>query len=221
MKYKVPFYSNTPDNTHCHQASIKSVLKYFVFNRNFSFSQLDKLSDKKEGLWTWGQRSNINMIKMGFDVVDIDDWNIDEFVKTGRKYLIKKYGKEVADIQEKNSDLESARKNYKEFGTYKVHENRVAEVSDIKNLLKEGYLVCCNINSKALNNIKGYSGHYVVIFGYDKINLLLHDPGLPPQPNRKVTYEQFTKAWAYPDKGAQNLTAFRLNKNGFKELKYD
>ena len=215
VKYKVPFYSNTSDNTHCYQASIKSVLKYFFPEKTFSFEELDKLSEKKEGLWTWGQRATINMIKMGFDVVDIDLWDIDEFVKTGRSYLLKKFGKEVAEIQAKNSDLEAARKNYKEFGDYNVHKNRIAEIEDIKALLKKGYLVCCNVNSRALNNVKGYSGHFVVILGYDENNLFLHDPGLPPQKDRKVSLPQFIKAWAYPDKGLQNLTAFRLSSSKF------
>lgn len=41
----VPFYSNTPDDTHCFQAVLKMVLKYFQPEKYYSFEQLDKLSD--------------------------------------------------------------------------------------------------------------------------------------------------------------------------------
>jgi len=40
----------------------------------------------------------------------------------------------------------------------------------------------------------------------------LHDPGLPPRPNRKVERDLFNQAWAYPESNSKNLTAFRYSK---------
>lgn len=41
---KVPFYPNTPDQTHCVQAGIKIVLKSFLPDRDFSMEELEKLT---------------------------------------------------------------------------------------------------------------------------------------------------------------------------------
>lgn len=210
VHYDVPFYSNTPDNTHCFQAAIKSVLKYFLPEREFSFEELDQLSNKKEDLWTWSQRAKINMIKMGFVVRDIENWDIDEFVDSGEKYLVKRYGKAVAKEQALHSDLNEARIDYKEYGKYKILEDRIPKIDDIKNLLDDGFLVCCNVNSRVLNKKEGYSGHFVVIIGYGEKYFFMLDPGLPPRENRKVSFNKFKIAWSYPDESAQNITAFKF-----------
>lgn len=212
VRYKVPFYSNTSDNTHCFQASIKSVLKYFSPEKEFTFAELDKISGKEPDLWTWPQSAKINLIKMGFEIKEIENWDIDEFINTGEKYLIKRYGKEVAGEQVSHSNIKLARSDYKKYKTYKVLEKRIPKIVDIEKFLDARYLVCCNLNSKALNNLKGYSGHFVVIIGYERGYIYMHDPGLPPHENRKVSFNQFLKAWAYPDEASQNITAFKLTR---------
>jgi hypothetical protein len=189
---------------------MKSVLKFFIPSKDYSFEQLDKLSGKKNNLWTWSQRAKINMHKMGFEIVEIENWDIEEFVRTGKKYLEKRYGKEVADIQEEHSDLEQAITDYDDYGRLNILQNKIPTLNDIQDLLEKGYLVCCNVNSKMLNSKPGYSGHFVTLIGFDDKYLYLHDPGLPPQENRKVSFKDFTKAWAFPDENAQNLTAFKL-----------
>ncbi|GEM_PF-2926814 len=44
----------------------------------------------------------MNLHKIGFNIVDIDDSNIEEFIKDDEKYLIKKYGEEVGSVQKSN-----------------------------------------------------------------------------------------------------------------------
>ena len=76
--------------------------------------------------------------------------------------------------------------------------------------MDKGYLVICNINRQTLNNKTGYVGHFVVIKGYNDKGFMFHDPGLPLQENRFASFGNFEKAWAYPNKKAQNLMAFKL-----------
>ena len=63
---KVPFFGN-PDDTHCFQAVIRMLLKYQFSELEYSWSELDRLTGKKEdsglGLctrcyssMTWGLR---------------------------------------------------------------------------------------------------------------------------------------------------------------------
>ena len=42
----VPFFPNTADNTHCLQAVLKMILKYFEPQKDYSFEELNILSDK-------------------------------------------------------------------------------------------------------------------------------------------------------------------------------
>ena len=206
---KVPFFANTPDDTHCYQAAIRSVLKYFLPNKDYSWKKLDKLTGKKEGKWTWPLKAMIELKRMGFDVVNMEDFDYERLANDEGKYLLYKYGKEVGQAQINNSDIKQERKFAKKFVEFFGNPKKLPKIDDIKSLVNKGYLVCANVNSRALNNKKGYVGHFVIIFGYDKEGLLLHDPGLPPLKNRKVSLKRFMKAWAYPDSGLQNLQAFK------------
>ena len=208
IKQRVPFFSNSEDNTHCYQAAINSVLKYFQPNKEYSFKELDEMSAKKEGLWTWQTQMILNLLKVGFDVVDIDDFDISKFVESGEEYLKEKYGNEVAVQQVKNSDIEQEQELYAEYLVLNKHIQRIPNIKDIKLLLEKGYIIICNINSRVLNNKEGYAGHFIVVFKADDKEIYYHDPGLPPFPNRKETFEKFNSAWAYPNEEAKNLTAF-------------
>lgn len=186
------------------------VLKYFKPREEFSWQELEKLTAKVEDLWTWPTQGLINLHNMGFEIVDLDDFSIEEFIRDGGNYLIKKYGKEVGKAQIAHSDIGQEQQIYKEYLKLNLHDQKIPSIEDLKNLINEGYLIICNVNSKALNNKSGYVGHFVVVFGYDKKSFQLHDSGLPPLQARLVPYQNFNKAWEYPDEASKNLQAFRL-----------
>jgi len=216
VKLKVPFYSNTPDDTHCFQAVIRMVLKYFLPDQEYSWKQLEKMTAKKKGLWTWPMQGLMNLKKIGFDVVNMEDFDYGRLSKEGNSYLIEKFGKEVGKSQIKHSDIPQERKIAKEFVKVFGSETKLPTITDIKKLLRKGYLVVCNVNFKALDGKSGYSGHSVLLFGFDRENLYLHDPGLPPRKNRKVPIKRFIKAWAYPSTREKNLHAFKIYRNSKK-----
>lgn len=216
MKLKVPFYSNTPDDTHCFQAVIRMVLKYFLPDQKYSWKQLEKMTAKKKGLWTWSMQGLMNLKKIGFDVVNMEDFDYKRFSKEGGKYLIERLGKEVGKAQIKHSDISQEMRIAKKFIKVFGEKTVLPTISDIKKFLKKGYLVGCNVNSKVLDGKKGYVGHFVLVFGFDEKNLYLHDPGLPPRKNRKVPIKRFIKAWAYPSTREKNLRAFKISHNSKK-----
>ena len=211
LRLDVPFYSNTPADLHCFQASLRSILKYFSPQKEFSWSKLDRLTGMRKDYWTWPGQALISLHKMGFAIIDIDDFDIQKFVRRGGSYLIEKYGKEVGEEQIKHGDLEKERRIYNKYLKLNLHRKRIPHLSDIKRLSRQGYLVVCLVNSASLNGQKGYIGHFVVITGYDDKNIHFHDPGLPPRENRRVTYKKFLNAWAYPSEASQNLTAFKYS----------
>lgn len=210
LDYKVPFYSNTPDNTHCFQAALRMILKYFWKDKDFTWKELERITAKPQGLWTWPLAGMVWLHKNGFKVRDIEIFDYSRFIKEGEKYLFEFYGKEAAQEQIKNSDIDQEKKYAKKLLKSGIVEFKLPTIDNLKDLLKDGYLAICLVNSKKLNNKKGYTGHFVVIKGYQGNKFILHDPGLPPQKNRKIDEKVFEKAWAYPDDNARNLTAIKF-----------
>ncbi len=210
IDYKVPFYSNTPDNTHCFQAALRMVLKYFLPQEEFSWEELENISGKKEGLWTWPTAAMMWMKNRGFDVQDIEMFDYDEFIKDGEKYLRKLYGEEAGNEQIAHSDLSQEIEYAKQFLQLDAVTKEIPTVETLRELLKKKYLLTCLINSQTLDHKKGYVGHFVIVKGFSESDFILHDPGLPPMENRKVSAKEFEKAWAFPNEQAKNVMAFRL-----------
>lgn len=211
MKFKVPFYSNTPDDTHCFQATLLMVLKYFMPNEEYSWEELDQATAKKEGLWTWPLAGMLELQRMGFDVVHIEMFDYMLFAKQGDDYLHEFYGKEIAQAQIKHSDIQQEQRFAKEFIRKINFEKRIPDIGDIEKLMKRGFLIICNVNTCKLNQRDGYAGHFVVVTDYSDNELTLHDPGLPSIEDRIVSRDIFEQAWQYPDETAKNVTAFKYS----------
>jgi len=206
---KVPFFSNTPDNTHCFQACVKMVLKYFYPKEDYSVEELDKISHKIEGKWTWPNATMVWLQAKGMEVVDVEQFDNPRFVAEGESYLIAEYGEEVARVQIENSDIEKERIIAKELLDKVKVKMTEPKLEDIQKYLNNGYLVIVNVNSEVLGGGEGYAGHFLVVKGFNNTSLIVHDPGLPGVKNRVVDKELFEKAWAYPNSRAKNIIAIR------------
>lgn len=207
---KVPFYANTPDDTHCLQASLKMVLKYFLPDKDYSWKQLEKMTAKAPGKATWPQKMLLSLNDMGFETVMIEAFDGKAFIKDGGKYLQRTFGKQTADWQIANSDIAGEQKLYSQLlNTDAKIENRIPVLGDIKKYLKAGYLVICVVNSKRLNHKRGYAGHFVVVLAIGSSNIIIHDPGLPATENRVEPIDNFEAAWANPNDHAKSLIAIK------------
>ena len=210
VNYQVPFYSNTTDDTHCYQAALRMVLKYFLKDRDFTLIELETMTAKVSGLWTWPTAGMLWMKENGFDVIDMEVFDYRMFAQEGEQYLIDFFGEKVGVAQIKHSYIPQEIELAKELLGKQIFKLVLPTYKTILKYLDKGYLVICNVNSHKLNNEKGYAGHYVVMKGYNEFGFTLHDPGLPAQENRFVNFEDFEKAWAYPNKKARNIIAFKL-----------
>lgn len=207
----IPFFSNTSDNTHCFQACLKMILKYYFPKEEYSWEELDKISAKVEGLWTWPMAGLVWLNDKGLEIKNIEIFDYDSFISNGRNYLIEEFGKEVGEAQIKNSNIEQEINISKEFLKKIKTEKRIPDVEDLIELIKNDYAIICNVNAIMLNNKEGYSGHFVLIKGIDDRNFIINDPGgAPGYENRLVDFELFHKAWAYPNERAKGIMAFRL-----------
>jgi len=209
---KVPFSPNSPDDNHCSQAVLKMILKYFIPNKNFSFKDLEKITNFDKRYWTWGYDAQRSLSQMGFKITEVGLFNDERFAKEGSKYLIEFFGKVKGKAQIEHSNIELARKGAKENHKYVKEIKKVPELKDIQNYLTKGYLVKCHVNSKALNDKEGYYGHAVLVYHVENNFVYLHDPGLPPRKSWKIAKSKFLKAWAYPSKELIGFSAYKLNK---------
>jgi len=208
MIYNVPFFANRKDNTHCVQATLKMVLKYFLPKRDFNWRELDRLSKYKKGLGTWYIPALIKFVEMGFKIINIEFFDYKKFLREGDEYIRKFDSPEVADWYLKHSNLKYIKKDIPKFLKLVHTQKQFAKIGDIVNLLNKGYLIASDINGNVLDGKNEYEGHAVLIIGYDKNNFFLHDPGLPPRPNFKVSRKLFRKAWSRKYGSGPNLTAF-------------
>ena len=210
MNTTVPFYQNTPDNKHCFQACLKMLTKYFWPSQDYSWEELDKHTAKLRGFWTWPMAGVLWLRNKGVEVVDIEVFDYKKFIEKKEKYLLSFYGQEAGTEQIKYTNIKQELIFAKEFKERVVIDNKIPSKKDIKKLLDSGYILICCINQMALNEKKGYVGHFILVTGCNENYIFIHDPGLPAYENRKVTYELFEKAWAYPDEKVKNILAFRL-----------
>lgn len=209
IHYDVPFYSNTEDDTHCFQAALKMVLKYFQPKKEFSWQELEEITDKQEGLWTWPLASMLWLKKQGYSVQSLEVFDYTRFITEKEKYLLELYGLEGGTAQIQHSNIEQEIKHAQELVEANIVKKTLPTFRTIENSLKDGALLLSLLNSAVLNEKTGYIGHYVVIIGINNNELILHDPGLPPLENRSVSFDLFEKAWGYPDENAKNLIAIK------------
>lgn len=212
INYSVPHFSNTSDDTHCLQAAYKMVLKYFLPEQDFTWEELDIATNKQKDKWTWDMAGLVWLVRKGFNVTFIEDFDYDRFLNEKEAYLIDRFGPEMAEEQIKNSDIEAEFKWVKPLLDEVDVQNRIPKLEEIIDYLKKGYLVIANVNSQSLRNEAGYAGHFVAVRGFDNEHLIINDPGgAPGTENEKITFEQFIKGWSYPDSSSNSFTAIKLH----------
>lgn len=214
---KIPFFPNTGDGTHCFQAALMMALAVVMPERKFTYEELDGISQKLPGKWTWPTAAMLWMIGEGLEVNLIEEFDYKAFADHGGKYIIERFGREVGEAQIANSDIAREQEIARRFVTLAPLKYRSPDLDDIKNEIGRGAVAILNVNAAALHDLSGYSGHFVVICDVKKKSVVLHDPGLPPYPNLEVQLDRFNRAWGYPsdrDKNLMTICKFQLKKSG-------
>lgn len=185
-------------------------LGFLVPDRRFSYEELDRISLKKAGLWTWPTAAMLWMIERGLTIKLIEDFDYSDFARRGEAYLLERYGEEVGRAQIEHSDVAFERDISRRFADVAPIENRPAGLEDIRAEIEAGAVVIVNVNAAALLGQEGYSGHFVVICDVSDAGVTLHDPGLPPRPELLVPISRFLAAWGYPSDRDRNLMSVGL-----------
>ena len=211
QRLDIPFYKNTKDDLRCVQAALRSVLKYILPSKNYSFSYLDLVTAHKKDKWTWDGAMLLFLARLGFDVVYITKFDYKKFAHSGEKYLRSLWTDEIYKTQKQHSDFVQEQKFAKLLiKNRKIHLlHRQAIWNDVRRLWSERYLLMISVNACILDSLRGYSSHMVTITGITKQFVYFHDPGNPPIPNRKVSVKKFWKAASYPNGTSADIIALR------------
>jgi hypothetical protein len=204
----VPFVAN-PDATHCYQASLRMVLRYFRPRLDRSWAALDAITGKVDGFGTWPFAGLTWLQEQGLHVTNVELMDNARFAAEGRAYIGELVSPEFAESLDRGLDLSAVQAQAAVFAATVRCEVRMPTLDDVRRALETGALAICNVNSRALNGREGYSGHFVVATGFDANALIVHDPGPPGEANRRVSFEAFEKAWAYPTSVAKTLVLIR------------
>ena len=200
MEKEIPYFKQ-PDDSHCFQACLKMILKYFFPERDFTYEELETISDKPENKWTWLCAVSVKLKNMGLKVKHYSVFDYNDFVKSGEDYIRKTYEKSIAEKMIRLTDIKSEVENSDRMLKENVFELKEVSLRDVENWFKDGYTAIFLINCSIINKESGYEGHYVVLTGFDDENVFINDPDRwKGSPNRKVEKDLFVKAWSFPEK---------------------
>ena len=71
---KVPFFPNTAEGKHCYQAALAMIFKHFRPDEDYTYAELDRISDKVPGKWTWPTAAMLWMLDHGYELRLIEDF---------------------------------------------------------------------------------------------------------------------------------------------------
>lgn len=193
---KPKFYVN-PDESHCVQACLKSIFSVALPGEDFTWEQLEELTDYLPGHGAWEYAELVSLSGLGLQVQSYTGLNPKRFIKDDFKYLEEEFGKEYADYERKHPhDFDKLKRKMQICLDKNLVTNRRATVQDIRKSIDDGRYVMLLINNEALNGKAGYAGHRVLVYGYDDNGLIVHNSGPSHAGEGKhISWKLLDKAW--------------------------
>jgi hypothetical protein len=207
--HQVPFTTNP--NNRCLPATIGMALGYFMPERQFTMSELEKICGYEDDHATWPITSMLELHKLGFQLHWIADFNFKQFVDNPKTYLRSILDDEAFEWQVTHGDLEQEASRMKQYLASDLPiEQRKGTKHDIEKFLDDGWLVRLEVNGLPLSGKTGYDGHSILVIGYNDKEAIIHNPdGVNGnKPNQHVSWELLDKAWREFG-GSYSLYAFK------------
>ncbi|MCA9373034.1 peptidase C39 family protein [Candidatus Woesebacteria bacterium] len=201
----IPFFENTTDNTHCFQAVVRMVAKFYWPEEEYSWEELDQVTGKEPGMWTWPLRGYLWLQQKGLAISMVEVFDYELFAANGKEYLVDFVGQAVADEQDAHSNIETEMEYTKQVLEKISVTKKIPTLDDVEKAIVQEKIVICNVNSASLNNIPGYSGHFVIVLDVRDSAVIIHDPGQPAKAQRVVSRTDFDRAWGSPAAEQKNM----------------
>ena len=192
MIIDMPFFENH-DGNQCMQVTMKIVLKHFL-DKDFSLEELDKLTGRKKGFWTWTSQIVPVLYDLGLEVKYYSKTDLEPFLE-GETFIRRHFGKDAEKIL-KYADLPVVMNSIRKSLKYRLFEKKVLSINDIESHIQDRHVPLVLIDhNKIIGKNDFYQGHFVVVTGFDEENIYYHESGpTSPQANRKVKKGIFSEA---------------------------
>lgn len=195
----VPFIGNSENpSDKCVPAVLAMILGYFMPERTFTTSEIEKLCGYVPVRGTWKAQLLLSLHELGFSTKWIEDFDHHKFVHDPEGYLAIILDKEALDWQIENSDLTLEAERVRQYITDGMPlEQRKGTRQDIEEFIADSWLVMLEVNENVIAEIPGYLGHVVLVIGHDEINVTIHNPdgNNGNKPNQILSWELLEKAW--------------------------
>jgi hypothetical protein len=188
------FYKNLKDDLHCFQAALKIVLSKYYPRKEYSYTYIDRVTGFKKGQFTQDTKGLLWLAKKGFEIVRVSDFNDRKFVQEGEKYLKHYWKPEIYERNKETTNFVEMRELTKDLLPYTESFVQIPKAEDIDELLAYGYTVIAHINPKVLNRMNADIIHTVVVLESSGGSFYIHNPGLPPEPNKRISRKLLEKA---------------------------
>lgn len=194
MLLKIPFYRNDGEGNQCAQVAMQSVIKHFL-NKDYNVDELDRLTGRKKGLWTWTTQIAAVLHSLGLEVKFYSKAELEPFLE-GEPFIHRRFGKD-ADKMIKLSNMPEFIKSIKILLKHNIFEKKILPLKEIESHIKKGHVPIMLVDYREiLKGIKTYQGHFTVVTGFDGENIFYHASGPKDvEPNKKVPKKTFLKAW--------------------------
>ncbi|HLC32239.1 MAG TPA: peptidase C39 family protein [Candidatus Nanoarchaeia archaeon] len=194
MLLSIPFYENNGEGNQCVQVGMKSVLSYFN-GKEFSLEELDFLTGRRKGLWTWTPQCVAVLYKLGLDVKYYSKTDLKPFLE-GESFIRSLYGPDAEKMLQ-FTDVPVVIDSIRKVLRYNIFEKKKLSLEEIETVIKKGSVPLVLIdNNKIAGKTGSYQGHFVAITGFDDNHIFYHESGpKSPQANKKVVKSLFIEAW--------------------------
>lgn len=197
MKLKVPFYKSVKD-TDCGPLALKMALAYF--GKHYSFEEISKQERQLDSGLVWSVGIARASRKFGFrtKMISITNFNQEDDIEYYKKYsndngriVLKELSDEIKKI-----GVESEEKNI--------------SLDELLKYVSKDSIPIVLINWFIISKREGFSGHFLLITGYDKENVYVHNPGIAnAMAYLSIKKEMFIKAWESKGTDKDCIVIFR------------
>lgn len=183
MKLDVPFYPQTT-GLNCGPTNLKMVYAYFGMDKGIEYFEEAMAIEEGKGV------ASSSILLAAAKDFDVRFYSKSVYFDTNLMDLefYKKFG---SDVDKANKDLENARK----LGA-QINEKTMS-LGDLLSFVTETSIPIILLDWTVIEPKKGqgYQGHFVTVVGYDKDNVLIHNPSFnSPKEYQSIPKELFDEA---------------------------
>jgi len=166
------------------------VSEYFL-NEVYTLDELDIVTGRKKGKWTAVSQGVYGLHELGL--------RVEAYCAEDEPDFQLRYGRNAEKILNA-MDMDTAREYSEKALKHRLIKTKRLQFQEVEEYIKVGYvpIMIADLNVLLHGESRSYSGHSVVVTGFDEEYIYYHEPSpstLWPEPHKKIPKELFIKAW--------------------------